>query len=228
MNTSIGTLRESSLHAQLKQLYACPGDIHEANIGGMIIDIVRGDRLIEIQTGDFGALKKKLERLLDLHIVQIVYPLPLRRTILRIAKSEGAKSKRLSPKMGRIEDIFSEMVRLARYAKHPNFLLHVILIEDEIILVDDGKGSWRRKGWSVYDRRLIKVVDSRSFHTPFDYASLLPGGLDSTFTSVDLAREAKLRPSLARKMLFSLREMGVINLIGKRGRLNCYARCVSE
>lgn len=228
MNTSIGTQRESSLHAQLKQLYACPGDIHEGIIEGMIVDIVRGDKVIEIQTGHFGALKNKLEKLLNMREVQIVYPLPKRRRIMRIAITGEALSKRLSPKIGRIEDIFTEMVRIARYAKHPNFLLHVIFIEDEVIFIDDGKGSWKRKGWSVYDRRLTKVVDSCSFQTPSDYAALLPKGLECDFTSVDLARNGRLRPSLARKMLFSLREMGIITLIGKKGRLNLYTRCIQK
>ena len=37
----IGTLRESSLHASLKELYARPGDELEAVREGYVVDLVR-------------------------------------------------------------------------------------------------------------------------------------------------------------------------------------------
>ena len=62
--TSIGTLRESDLHAALKRHYARPGDQLETVIDGYVIDIVREDavqgiELIEIQTHNFAALKRE-------------------------------------------------------------------------------------------------------------------------------------------------------------------------
>ncbi len=46
----IGTLRESGLHADLKRWYAQPGDEFEIALDGYVIDIRRGEYLIEIQT----------------------------------------------------------------------------------------------------------------------------------------------------------------------------------
>ena len=68
--TGIGTLNEGSLHAALKRLYSEPGDAFEVPRAGFVIDIVRDEdmpteRLIEIQTGSFGALGNKLDRLLN-------------------------------------------------------------------------------------------------------------------------------------------------------------------
>ena len=46
----IGTLRERPLHASLKRWYAEPGDRAEVAVDGYVIDLVRGDLLIEVQT----------------------------------------------------------------------------------------------------------------------------------------------------------------------------------
>ena len=49
--TSIGSLHEKSLHAALKAWCLQPGDHTEVPVDGYIIDIVRGDLLIEVQNG---------------------------------------------------------------------------------------------------------------------------------------------------------------------------------
>ena len=49
----IGTQNESSLHASLKELYSQPGDIIEGRVDGFHIDVVKKDRLVEIQTANF-------------------------------------------------------------------------------------------------------------------------------------------------------------------------------
>ena len=52
---AIGTLNEGVLHAQLKNWYQRPGDRIEQVVGGFVVDLVRGDLLVEIQTGGFAA-----------------------------------------------------------------------------------------------------------------------------------------------------------------------------
>ena len=59
----IGTLNEGALHAQLKEWYRRPGDLLEQVTGGFVIDLVRGDLLVEIQTGGFAPLRRRLELL---------------------------------------------------------------------------------------------------------------------------------------------------------------------
>ena len=46
---SIGTMKERSLHASLKEWYAQPGDRVEAEVDGFVIDICRDGLLVEIQ-----------------------------------------------------------------------------------------------------------------------------------------------------------------------------------
>src|SRR5207247_7872633 len=50
----IGTLNEGALHAQLKEWYRRPGDLLEQIAGSFVVDLVRGDLLVEIQTGGFA------------------------------------------------------------------------------------------------------------------------------------------------------------------------------
>ena len=68
---TIGTLRETSLHTALKTWYAQPGDELEASVEGYQIDLRRGAQLIEIQTRNFAALKRKLTQLVERHPVRL-------------------------------------------------------------------------------------------------------------------------------------------------------------
>lgn len=66
--TIIGTLHETDLHAALKRHYARPIDRLEANVAGYVVDVLRADDpgdIIEIQTENLAALKRKLPRLLE-------------------------------------------------------------------------------------------------------------------------------------------------------------------
>ncbi len=45
----IGTLNEGALHAQLKEWYRRPGDLLEQVAGGFVVDLVRGDLLVEME-----------------------------------------------------------------------------------------------------------------------------------------------------------------------------------
>jgi hypothetical protein len=60
----IGTLREKPLHASLKQWYARPGDRIEFPVGGFVIDLVREDLSIEVQTCGSSSMKHKATSLL--------------------------------------------------------------------------------------------------------------------------------------------------------------------
>ena len=63
MPNGVGTLNEKPLHAALKERLALPGDRFEVDVDGYVIDIVRGDCLIEIQTRNVSAIKRKLAAL---------------------------------------------------------------------------------------------------------------------------------------------------------------------
>ena len=218
----IGTLKETSLHAALKEHYARAGDRLEVPVEGYLIDIDRGTELIEIQTGNFSALKPKLEILLDDYQLRIVHPIARERWIRRLSLDGEVLARRKSPKRGRVEEIFNELVYIHRFLRHPNLTLEVIMVQEEVSWRDDGRGSWRRKGWSVYDRRLLSVIDSIAFNTPEEFVALLPKDLEDPFTNRDLATAAGLRMRLAQKMTYCLRSSGLLEQVGNRGRSYLY------
>ena len=222
-SNGIGTLSERSLHASLKNWLAEPGDEIEKQVDGYHIDIVRGQLLIEIQTKNFSAIKNKLTRLLEEQQVTLVHPIARVKWIQRIDKRGRKVSRRKSPRRGHIEHLFQELVRIPKLASHPNFSLKVLFIHEEEIWRDDGKGSWRRGKWSISDRRLLKVVDFRDLETTEDYLDLLPDGLAQEFSNRQLSEALGISSHLAGKMSYSLRKMGALETVGKKGNAHLFS-----
>jgi hypothetical protein len=214
---------ENSLHEGVKHWYAEPGDLIEENVEGYLIDVVRGGQLIEIQTSNFSAIKKKLAKLIRHHRVRLVHPVSQGKWIVRIDADGEMISRRRSPRRGRVEDVFLELVYMPSLIQEPNFSLEVLLIHSEEVLVNDGRGSWRRRGWSIHDRRLLEVVESHVFSEPRDFHGLLPESLQPEFATRQLSEALGLRQNIAQKMVYTLRHMEAIEAIGKRGRASVYS-----
>lgn len=234
MPTHIGTLGEKSLHAQLKQLYAAPGDLLEHPLDGYVVDIARpmgpeaetpAYRCIEIQTRHLAAMKAKLAVLLPSRPVHVVFPIAAQRTIARMAAGGDILSRRRSPKRGTVYDIFPELVGLPALVHDPHFTLEVLLIHEEQIWRDDGQGSWRRRRWSIYDRRLLATVMSVPLTRAEDFAALLPTALADGFDTRALAGVIGQPIHVAQKMAYCLRHMGLLAVTGKHGNALLYARC---
>ncbi|HKQ72393.1 MAG TPA: hypothetical protein VJ810_01600 [Blastocatellia bacterium] len=220
--SGIGLLNEKPLHASLKQWYAQPGDRFEVAVGGFVIDIVRDDLLIEIQTGNFSSIKSKLTNLTHSHRVRLIYPIAQEKWIVRsTTDNHGRVIRRKSPKRGRLEDLFWEMVSIPQLLSNRNFSLEVLMIKEEVARRYERKRRWRRKGWVIEARRLLEVMDRRLFKESADWRGLLPEGLES-FTTRDLATAMDTRRELAQKMAYCLRKGELIELIGRQGRANLY------
>lgn len=210
------------MHAALKQWYAQPGDRFEVLVDGYVIDIQRGDLLIEIQTGNFSALKAKLSTLVSEHPVRLVYPIPQEKWIIKIPEGDGKTQRRKSPKRGSVEEVFRELVSFPDMLAEPNFSLEVLLIQEEEVRRFDGRRRWRRRGWVTEERRLLGVVAQQSFETPANLWALMPSNLPPTFTTSDLARAMGKPRRLAQQAAYCLRKMGVITSVGKQGRSVAY------
>jgi hypothetical protein len=215
----IGLLNEGPLHAALKLWYAQPGDRFEVTVEGFVVDIVRDDLLLEIQTGNCGSIKAKLANLVRSHRVRLIYPIAQEKWITRLAEDRVARRK--SPKRGRIEDMFWGIVGIPQLLSNPNLSLEVVMIREEESRRYIGKRRWRTRGWGVEERRLLEVVERRLFVQSSDWLVFLPAALES-FTSKDLAEAMAIPRELAQKMAYCLRQMGVVELIGRQGRANLY------
>lgn len=209
---------ESSLHASLKQIFKTEGAAEEVRLDGFWIDIVSGDELIEIQTGNFYAIKTKLENLLDHHPIRLVHPIPLKKWIVQSSYDQELLTRRKSPRLGRIEDVFRELIYIPHLITHPNFTLEVVLTTEEELRVTDGRGSWRRKFISIIDRRLLEIVEIRRFSSPTDFISLIPPVLMNGFTNRSLSENLCIPLRLAGKLTYCLRIAGFLQILRKEGR----------
>jgi len=231
----IGTLNESPLHAALKRWYARPDDRLEVSVDGFIVDIVRRhplmarELLVEIQTGSFSSVRRKLTALTASHPVRLVYPIAREKWLVKLSGEGGGRPRRRkSPRHGAFEHLFEELVSFPRLLSNTNFALEVLLIHEEEVRRYVGKRAWRRRGWVTEERRLLEVVERRLFETPADVGALLPSDLGEPFTTADLAAAIGERRRLAQKMAYCLREMGMIAPVGKQGNALLYTRAVGE
>jgi len=209
-STGIGTLNESPLHAGIKKFLALPGDRFEVPLEGFVIDIVRetgdGDELIEIQTGSFGALGNKLDRLLGSHRIRIVHPIAEQVWIARA----GRRRARRSPRRGSILELFGELVSLPTLLSHPNLSLEVLLIDEEQL-----RGPRRGLRARVLERRLRVVRRSRRFDEVGELLELLPVGLEEPWTTAGLAASTGIRRRTAQAMAYCLKANELIVEVGR-------------
>jgi hypothetical protein len=218
-------INEKPLHSALKKWYAQPGDAFEVAVDGFVADILRGDLLIEIQTRSFSSLKTKLNRLLPLHPVRLVYPVAQEKWITRVAEDGCLRlGRRRSPRHGGVEDLFNELVSFPNLLRDPHFSIEVVLIEEEEIRRHDDLKGWRRKGWLTCERQLLQVFESRLFTCPADLAQLIPPALAEPFTTLDLALALHQPRRLAQRMVYCLRLLDCLRISGKKGRAIQYCR----
>lgn len=223
----IGSLNEKPLHAALKRWCATPQSQTEVSVDGYVIDVVRDNVLVEIQTKGFGSIKRKLTALTATHKVILVHPIAREKWIVRLVKGKGGtevQKRRRSPKRGRLEDVFRELVSIPKLFESPNFALHLVLIREEEIRVPHARRGWRRGGWVIQERRLLEVVEHRLFESASAMAGLIPAAVPAEFTTAELATAGKTPRWLAQKMAYCLREMGAIEKVGKRGNALVYRR----
>ena len=221
----IGSLNEKPLHAALKEWYRRPSDQVEVPVDGYVIDILRGDELIEIQTGNFSGIRRKMGQLSRTYSVRLVYPIPCEKWIIKLPVNEGEGLKRRkSPKKGTIFSLFGELIRMPEMMARKNFVLEVVFTREEEIRRYDRKKAWRRKGWVIEERRLIDVIGKDTFYHSSDIGALLPKDLPVEFTTADLARAIAHPKRIAQQMTYCLKKMRQISEVGKKGRFILYRR----
>jgi hypothetical protein len=220
----IGTLRESSLHASLKELYARPGDELEAVRDGYVVDLVRPGELVEFQTANFGNMRAKLTALLERHAVRVVHPVAVETRLLRIDGDGVVRSRRRSPVRGCHLSLFDELVALPALATHPGLTFEVVLVRVEEHRVDAPRTRARRKPYRVVDRVLVELLEARTFGGAAGLAAVLPANLAEPFTTLDLALALEIPRALAQRITYTLRSAGLLEAAGQRGRSVEYLR----
>lgn len=207
---NIGTQAEGSLHSTLKLHLSQPGDRFEVPMGGFVVDIVRGDTCIEVQTSGLASMGRKLDHLLGDFHVHVVHPIAVDSWIHRLDHPV-----RKSPKHGCLHDVFSELVSVPTMLDHPNLTLEVLLVQVDVVKVADPALRRRRGGWRTVDRRLRAIVDRHGLRTTADLAALLPHGLPSTWNTGDVSELAGIPRRTAQQMAYVLRANDLVDEVGR-------------
>jgi hypothetical protein len=219
----IGQINEYTIHSELKTLYGSDGAEFEKAVGGYIVDVVRDDLLIEIQTAGFFSVKEKLQHLIKEHEVRLVYPLPAEKHLLIYDQNmEKLLYRRRSPKKGTYLDIVDEIIYILPVLLDTHFILEVLLTKEEEVRIFDGRGSWRRRGISIHDRKLVKIIETRTFYNREDYKSLLPEDIPSRFTNRNLSELMGIPRSKAGKLTYCFRRLDILNVCGKEGNAHVF------
>lgn len=217
---------ETSLHRQLKQLYAAGDARQEVVLDQFRIDVVVDGRLIEIQHGALAAIRDKVRRLLDSHDVLVVKPLIARKTLVKLTRQGGRViSRRKSPRAARPLDLFHELVHFTRVFPHPRLTLEIPFVAIEEWRYPGHGRRRRRRGrdHQVEDQRLLAVEKTLKLAQGRDLLDLLPAELPNPFDTEQLAAIASVPRWVAQRIAYCLRQMGVAQEVGKEGNTRKYS-----
>lgn len=217
---------ETSLHRQLKALYAGGDARLEVPLDDYRIDVIADGRLVEIQHGKLAAIRDKIGRLLDRHEVTVVKPLIVRKTLVRLDGPGGTVlSQRLSPRRCQPVDLFHELVYFTRVFPHPRLTLEapLVAIEERRYPGHGRRRRWRRSDHEIEDQHLLSVERTLRLVDRHDLLSLIPGSLPLRFDSATIARIASVPRWVAQRVVYCLRKMGATREVGKVGNTRQYA-----
>ena len=223
-NLSLSWKRESSLHRSLKFRYSESGST-ETPVGDYVCDGLSDDgEYIEVQTGSFGPLKEKVNFLTQSGRVRIIHPIISEKHI-ELYNSDGSLlRKRKSPIKGTTWDVFKALIYAPELPLVKNLSIELAIVDVTEKRVDDGRGSWRRRGISITDRVMNGWRQSLVLSRPKDYKQFIPFRKSERFSVHDLALKAGINVVLARKTLYVLNKMGLVKRIGKQGKSLLYTR----
>ncbi len=212
---------ETTLHRQLKDHFREPGSQIEVQLGRYRIDVVNGERLVEIQRSGLSSIRDKINKLLhDGFSVDVVKPLVTRKRLIKLSRKNGKEvDRRWSPLKGSILDVFDELVYFTRVFPHPNLNLITPLVTiEEIRYPGHGRRRRRRNGdFQVKDRQILELNETHSFASVLDLHRLLPDDLPKQFDTKQLAAGLQVPRHQAQKIAYVMRKTGAVVETGKRG-----------
>ena len=217
---------ETTLHRQLKEHYCSDGCEIEVKFGRYRIDVVDGERLIEIQHSGLSSIRSKIQTLIKSHKVDVVKPIIARKRLVKLSRKGGkVLSERMSPKRGGFLDLMDEMLYFTRVFPHPN--LRIIVPEVEITEIRyPGHGRRRRKragDFVVADRVMDRLVESKTYVAAQDLHGELPQ-LEEPFDTGQLAEAMGIQRWQAQRVAYVLKHTGSIKNVGKKGNSLMYKK----
>ncbi|MDR0944261.1 MAG: hypothetical protein LBM41_07000 [Ruminococcus sp.] len=213
MDNSIGTLNERSVHAFLKLYFEPNRDSHEIKIGGFVADIVGENGIIEIQTGSFGYLKKKLKAFLEVGHVTVVYPVITGTTVINTDTGRKYKSPRKKTKYNFLSQAYNIREFLADERLH--FVLVLMAVSQE----KSGSGKTASKS----DRKPEKIIDEITLESILDW-HIFTDELPESFNQKEFEAKTRVYGRDGWGSLQTLISVGLISQTHKEGNTKIYKK----
>ena len=221
--SGIGTLGEKTLHAVLKDYFEPNPDFHEVNVDGYFADIARPGEIFEIQTRDLYRLAPKISTFIVENRVTVVFPIAMTKKIFWMEPDTGeCLSQRKSSKKGKEIDILPELYGLREFLLSNRFRVCLLLMDVNEYRIPDGYGKDRKKRATKLDRYPTDLIDEIYLEKADDYHRFLPENLLPEFSSSDFRIAAKCDLYTAQRSLNVLSKIGLIEVVGKKGRYKAY------
>jgi hypothetical protein len=210
----IGTLGEKGIHAYLKTRFEEHADSHEIKVGRYVADIVGERGIIEIQTGAFERLNKKLEAFLSVTNVTVVYPVIVKKRILNTETGRYSASPRRQTKFNFLNEAYK--IRDNLQNERLRFVLVLLTATEE----RSGKGRSAVK----LNRFPNEIIEEIELNNIADW-NIFTEGLPETFTQKDFFAHAKLNARDGWCALTALISVGKVCEIAKKGNTKQYKIC---
>jgi len=217
-----GTLAEKRLHAVIKNYLCADEQYHEVGVEGtrFVSDLRIGDHVIEVQTGSFFPMKKKIAHYLHNTelTVTVVHPIAVTRWMSWVAPATTELSPRRKVRGETPWELLPELYYLAEHLGHPRLRFQLLLLEVQDFRVLNGWSKDRKKGSERYERMPLALMDEQSFREPSDFSVFLPQELPPHFTVKDFSAQSKLRGRKAYAAVRALAALGLIEAAEPIGR----------
>ena len=221
---SINTYNEKRLHLSLKKFCEEDESCHQVPIGPYIADILRGNEIIEVQTGSFAPMREKIRYYLENtdFSVTVIKPIPHIKWCVWIDRKSGDISPRKrSPKKYLPRDYLRDWYYLSEFLGNERLTLKFFLLEEEEYRFT-GWSRDKKRGSRCYERVPLSLVDIVSYCSPEDYLEFFPESLPQSFSATEYSVLAKTRGYATYSALKILESLGFIRKGEKEGRSFIY------
>ena len=225
IQSSIGTKQERTLHQYLKYYFCNESIFHEQKCCGYIVDILKDNQIIEIQTSSFNAMRKKLDCLLYKYPITIVYPIINQKLIYNLDENGELISIKKSPKKENPLKIGKELYKINNLLNHPNLkFVCVILNIDEYRIPYINR--YKQNKMTRINQVPKEIIDLIELKDASSFMSLIP--FEDEFDAETFRKKLKLSLREASSTLIILRTVKAIEVVRNEGKKYIYKKVLSQ